>query len=127
MHPKELEAVVKLEAPKRYEYFIKKTVDSEEVWGLFNTDNGWANVGDDQNNILIPLWPKMEFAALCIDIGWETYQPKAIDLDHFIDKWIPGMKEDGYKAFIFPTPEGKGIAIETDRLLNDLQLELENY
>ena len=36
MNKKELEAVMKQPPNIRYEYFIKKVVDFEEVWGLYN-------------------------------------------------------------------------------------------
>lgn len=38
MNQKEFEFVINLPANIRYEYFIKKVVDSEEVWGLY--ENG---------------------------------------------------------------------------------------
>ncbi|GLJ03691.1 hypothetical protein [Bacillus sp. YKCMOAS1] len=41
MHPKELETTIQLSAKKRYDYFIKKIVDLEEVWSLSN-EKGWV-------------------------------------------------------------------------------------
>lgn len=52
MNNKEFEAVIKIPGPKRYEYFIKKVVDYEELWGLY--DDGWAITEDDQGNKMIP-------------------------------------------------------------------------
>ncbi|MCZ1269023.1 DUF2750 domain-containing protein, partial [Paenibacillus tundrae] len=46
MTSKEFEAVIKLPANIRYEYFIKKVTDSEEIWGLY--DDGWAMSSDDK-------------------------------------------------------------------------------
>ncbi|MED1470047.1 hypothetical protein [Bacillus salipaludis] len=37
---KEFESVIKQPPNIRYKYFIKKVVDFEEVWGLF--DGSWA-------------------------------------------------------------------------------------
>lgn len=34
MNNKEIENVIKLDKTKKYEYFIKKIVDYEEVWSL---------------------------------------------------------------------------------------------
>ncbi|PTY77790.1 hypothetical protein B5V89_13415 [Heyndrickxia sporothermodurans] len=120
----EIKAVVKLPALKRYGYFIKKVADFEEVWGLY--DGGWAMTEDSEGNQLVPFWPKREFADLCNEENWEGYKPKKIDLDVFIDKWIPGMKNDGSKIAIF-WYNNDSIVVDPERLLSDLEEELENY
>lgn len=121
---KELDAVVKLPTAKRYEYFIKKVADFEEVWGLYN--DGWATTKDDNGNTLIPFWPKREFAQFCASDEWKNYAPEKIDLYEFIEEWLPGIKEDGYKPSIFSNNYDSAI-VEIDILLRDLNLELENY
>lgn len=125
MNNKELENVLKLGAPERYEYFIKKVIDLEEIWGLYN--NGWVEAEDDNGVKVLPFWPRQEFAKVCASNEWKTCTPKSIDLDVFINRWIPGMQKDGKKPCIFYTDKDKGIVIECQRLLNDLELELENY
>lgn len=124
MNNKEFEAVIKLPGPKRYEYFIKKVADFEEVWGLFN--QGWAQA-EDKNNITIPFWPKKEFASLCANDEWKDCTPKSIELEKFIFNWLPGMKNDSVKPSIFMTPDDKGIVIDCEKLLDDLSEELEKY
>ena len=37
---KQIEAVLKLDGPKRYSYFIKVAADQRSIWGLY--DEGWA-------------------------------------------------------------------------------------
>ncbi|WP_260849873.1 DUF2750 domain-containing protein [Bacillus pumilus] len=49
MHPKELETTIQLSAKKRYDYFIKKIVDFEEVWSLRN-EKGWV-MSEDEHGI----------------------------------------------------------------------------
>ncbi|WP_245805776.1 DUF2750 domain-containing protein [Bacillus alkalicellulosilyticus] len=44
MNKSEFEAVINKSPNIRYEYFIKKVVDFEEVWGLYN--GGWATALD---------------------------------------------------------------------------------
>ena len=124
MNNKETEAVANLPAPKRYEYFIKKVVDSEKVWGLYN--DGWATSKDDNEKIVIPFWPKEEFALICAKNEWVNYHPRDIELEEFLNKWLLGMKKDGYKPSVFPT-NTEAIIIEIDVLLKDLSKELENY
>ncbi|MFD1674142.1 DUF2750 domain-containing protein [Alicyclobacillus fodiniaquatilis] len=126
MHEKEFNAVISLPGSKRYEYFIKQVCDRQEVWGLFN--NGWAMVTDDNGQLLIPLWPRIEFAEVCVDsTEWSGYKPKEIDLERFVEKWIPGMVNDKVMPAIFMTPSNRGVAVDNKRLLEDLEQELENY
>ena len=110
---------------ERYDYFIRKIADFEEVWGLFN--DGWAMIEDSTGKRGIPFWPEEDFAKLCSKNEWCAYSPKKIELDAFIDKWIPGMKNDGLSLAIFQTPENKGIFVESDLILSDLENELEQY
>ena len=124
MHKKEVETVFRLPVNKRYEYFIKKVADFEEVWGLYH--EGWAMTKDDNGNLMMPFWPKEEFAQLCAVGEWENYIPESIDLDEFIEEWIPGLKGDGFKPSIFWNNDD-AVLVELDKLLYDLQAELEKY
>jgi hypothetical protein len=124
MHVKEFDTVIKLKALIRYEYFIKKVLDYEEIWGLY--ENGWAITKDDDGNVLLPYWPKKEYAQYCAFYDWSSYLPKKIDLEEFISEWIPGMKKDGLKASIFWNRHDS-VAADPERLLSDLNEELEKY
>lgn len=52
---KEAENVLKLDNRKKYEYFIKKVADFEEVWSLRDED-GWATLGTE-DKVFFPIWP----------------------------------------------------------------------
>lgn len=91
MNQKEFESVINLPANIRYEYFIKKVVDSEEVWGLY--ENGWSVTEDDEGNKLLPFWPNKEFAEYCATDDWEFYSSKNMDLYEFIDEFLPNLKK----------------------------------
>lgn len=124
VNEKEIEAVLKISAAKRYEYFIKKVADFEEVWGLF--DDGWAVSEDDYGNPLIPFWPKKEFANLCAVEEWKNYKAESIELELFLHVWLPNMKKDGAKPSIFFNNTDSAV-LDVDTLLSDLEDELENY
>jgi hypothetical protein len=124
INKKEFETVIKQPPNIRYEYFIKKVVDFERVWGLYN--DGWATAKDKEDNALIPFFPKKEFAEICAKNEWSGYKAEPIDLDDFIDKWLTGMKNDGIKPSIFPTDDDT-VVVSIDVILNDLETELENY
>ena len=124
MNKKELISVSKLPANKRYEYFIKKVADYEEVWGLF--EDGWVTTQDDMGRSLIPFWPKKEFAELCAINEWSKCIAKSIDLDEFINNWLTGMKEDGVLPSIFWNNDDSAV-LEICVLQKDLELELQKY
>lgn len=121
---KEIEAVKKIPAYKRYQYFIKKVVDYEEIWGL-NKD-GWAISEDEKGNKLFPIWPTKDFAVLCSIEDWKEYRPSKIGIDDFINNWIPGLTKDSLKISVFWNNHDS-IVIEPIELLKDLEEELEKY
>ena len=124
MNKNEFEKVKKSSANVRYEYFIKKIVDYEEVWGLY--DNGWAISEDDNGNKMIPLWPKKEFAEFCAQDEWSNYNPKKINLYEFLDFWLQKMKDDNLLPSLFWNNEDSAVvSIETLKL--DINRELDNY
>ncbi|MGG4403439.1 DUF2750 domain-containing protein [Paenibacillus amylolyticus] len=124
MNQKEFESVINLPANIRYEYFIKKVVDSEEVWGLY--ENGWSVTEDDKGNKLLPFWPKKEFAEYCATDGWEIYSSKRMDLYEFIDDFLPNLKKEGFKPSIFLNNADSAV-LEVDILIEDLKTGLEKY
>ena len=124
MNQHEFEEVIMQPAPIRYEYFIKKVVDFEEVWGLYN--EGWASAQDDKGNVLLPFYPNEKFAEAFAKKEWEGCRPKKIELEYFLEKWLPGMMSDGLKLSIFPTDIDSAL-VDVDRLREDIEEELEKY
>jgi hypothetical protein len=122
----EIAAVLQLDAPKRYSYWVKKTADQQVVWSLWQQD-GWALAGDDQGHELVPVWPHEKFAGLCSRDVWAGYLPKPVDLDIWIERWIPGMERDSRLVAVFPTPEDRGVIVEPAKVADDLREELANY
>ncbi len=122
---KKIVNILKMSEDERYNYFIRKVADFEELWGL--SDNGCALLGDNDGNRVLPLWPEKEFAELCAVDQWQGYKPEVIELDNFIEKWIPGMLNDKTSINVFSTPNAKGTVILPNDLYSDLQDELEQY
>ncbi|WP_461611880.1 DUF2750 domain-containing protein [Cytobacillus kochii] len=121
---KEIDTVLKLPADKRYQYFIKKIVDYEAVWGLYK--DGWAITEDSEGSQLVPFWPNSEFATLCTIEDWKDYKPLKISLDAFQTNWIPGMKKDGFKVSVLWNNDDS-VVVEPEILLSHIDEELENY
>ena len=124
MNIDEYNFLMKSDARNRYEYFIKKVTDFEEVWGLY--DIGWVTTTDSYGRTLIPFWPKKEFAEGCALQEWQSCVAISIELDEFINEWLPGMRVDGILPSIFWNNDDSAV-VEVNVILSDLEEELENY
>jgi hypothetical protein len=122
----EVNSVLLLDAPKRYEYLIKKVADQEIIWSLSKQD-GWAIAADPARREAVPVWPHREFAQLCATASWSGYTPRAIELEAWMNRWISGMEKDNRLVAVFPTPNDKGVCVDPSRFDADIRQELENY
>ena len=121
----EFDAVVVLPAPKRYEHFVKRCADWEEVWGL-RDEGGWVTTADDEGRAHFPVWPHPAYAAACAEGDWAGAEPEAIPLNEWRTAWLPGMKADDLPVTVFPVPGSLlGVAVSPARLDDDLQRELD--
>lgn len=121
---KEIEHVLKVDNRKKYEYFIKKTADYEEVWALRDKD-GWATLGLDEKEYF-PVWAKKEYADLCVSEEWKGYHSESVDIYEFVEEWIVRLKQEGIRITVMWN-NGSGIDTDWDNLLHDIQTELEKY
>jgi hypothetical protein len=71
--------------------------------------------------MLIPFFPKKEFAEYCAVNGLNKFKAEPIDLYEFIDEWLVGMKEDRVKPSIFPINKDS-VMVVIDVLLRDLYI-----
>lgn len=119
---KEIESVSRLAGEKRYEYFIKKAADQNQVWGLWN--DGWATGFADGNFRTLPIWPTFEYAAQCRLGNWAGFEPRSIHLVEFIANFLPNMRSADMKISIFDVPDGSAVVVSEEDLVRDLRLEL---
>lgn len=122
IHPKEIESVLQLDSRERYMHFIKIVADRREVWGL-RTDEGWsiggATLSDGVEVRYFPVWPRREYAGLCVDY----YEGDAtrMDLQFFVDVFCEGLVEEGARVGVFPTPAVDPVLIECEPLRSGIQ------
>ena len=126
INQKEIESVLKLGAPERYEHFIKRVADWQEVWTL-KSPSGFVLMRDDDGVEGAPFWPHPEYAASFATGSWADCVPSNISAEVFVDRWLPGMQKDGKKAIIFPTPQLKGSVLEPAKVRDDLLQTMSQY
>jgi len=122
---KQVSAVIKLPAPKRYSHFVKEVAGWEEVWGLYQ--DGWALATNSENEFFLPVWPAREYAELCRGTTWSDYEAKSICLYDFMERLLPDLSNEGILPCIFYLPTDKGIIPKLEILLEDLKTELDKY
>lgn len=122
----EMDAVFALPGPDRYDHFVKRVADWEEVWGLAS-EGGWVMAGDSDGRQCMPFWPHAAYAEAMAAEEWRDSRPKAIGLSEFLTKWLPGMAKDGLDVAVFPTPDQKGVVVDPLRLKRDLEREYAQY
>lgn len=121
----EIENIINLPSPKRYEYFIKKSVGWDKVWGLYN--EGWATVSDLDGNYCFPVWPASEYARLCAEKEWKSYLPKYIILEEFIRDYLSEFYNKSIKVAVFMTTRKKGIVVSAEEFIEHIRNELDKY
>jgi len=103
----------------RTAYFVNAVTETELVWGLYG--KSWARAEPDGDAQVLPFWSSAELAARCIAGPWESFAPRSIELDAFVEQWLTGMVEDGIAAAILPTKGGAGTRLPAARLLEALR------
>lgn len=121
---KKIENVLRLDAPSRSEYFVRKVADFEVVWSLF--DKGWATAHTGAATA-VPFWPEEEFAKLCATDEWQGFRPAAIALEDFLERWLPGMANDQRICAVFAAPSDHGTLMLPMDLEKLIRQELEQY
>jgi hypothetical protein len=124
---KEFAAVSRLDAVARYRYFLKRVADWREVWGLY--EDGWMSLHDDEQRLLLPLWPARRYAEAYRAEHWgQRAEARAIPLPELLEDWLPGLKRDGRGVAIFPVATAKeSIHPSLDDFERDLRKELLQY
>lgn len=124
MHPEKIRRLAQMPARERYGYFVRKVVDTQQVWGLYR--DGWTTMLS-HGQTAVPFWPEAAFALICATGDWTAYQPRAIALDDFSGKWLHGMANNNELVCVFPMPDVTATVAAPATLLEELKDEAEQY
>jgi hypothetical protein len=93
--------------------FVAGALESGLVWGL-KSDDGWAvcpsNEYEDAS--VYPFWSDRAEALIHCADEWSRCTPTAIDLDSFLEDWLPGMHGDDALVGTNWSPELIGLEVE---------------
>lgn len=113
-----------LPGEERYTAFLAEVVEHGDVWTL-KGDDGFIAFSDDEGRDCFPFWPDAACARALATDDWADCRPEPLALDIFMSRWLPGMAKDGRLAAVFPAPDGSGVVIEAETLLQDLREEID--
>jgi hypothetical protein len=112
----ELSAMAAMPAQERLHYFLTRSVESEEIWGL-GDGSGWV-VKEVDGRTLLPVWPYRVLAGVCAEGEWEDQVPSAVSLEHFLHHVLKIMMDQDIQVEVLPTTAAEGEALDAGRLLS---------
>jgi hypothetical protein len=112
-------ALVDQPADARYGMCLAMLTAADEVW-ILTRDGEAVMMVDDGGIPCLPIWPHRTFARVTADADGRDGESTAIDLELFIDRWLPRMAADGLRIAVFPTPQATGLAVHPAKLAADL-------
>ena len=125
----ELEAVIALSPEKRYNYFVKRICDWEQVWTLYEDDYIVLNEAKN-GKLYILLFPFKDFAEhyATNTRGMKGVSYKSFEINEFLETIIKKLQANNVSnALVFPVANGYGLNVSMSDMVKDIQSELENY
>lgn len=120
---RDYDAVLRLSAEDRYDYFVDKVVEGDQVWSLKGAD-GWVVMTSEDGEECLPVWPHPDFAAAWATGEWADCEPTAVDLDAWLERWTPGMEKDGTMLAVFPRSDEEGLVVPPGEVRESIEIAL---
>lgn len=125
MHIKQLESVFNLESKERYGYLIRKVTDFEQVFLIADKKGDYVTCETD-DEMIIPIWPELEFAQELIKTEWKNCVVKMVELIEFM-KWLDKLESENYRVGGFPNQKLNSIIVKPIEIKNHLIFECQQY
>ena len=108
----DFDAVSGMSADDRFDHLVEQTVKREAIWAL-RSEKGLVIMSSDGEECL-PVWPHPDFAAAWATGDWSDCEPFKVDLAAWVERWLPGMKNDGLFLAAFPVGEEETSVVAPD-------------
>lgn len=115
LNPEDFQAIKGLPAEARHDYFVATIVRDEAVW-ILSSDQGMVMMSSGGEQCL-PVWPHPDFAAEWATGDWRDCSPDAVDLESWLERWLPGMEADDVSVAVFPASEEETVVMDAGDLL----------
>lgn len=121
-----IKTISELEPYKRYQYFIKKIADFEELWLLID-ENDDIVYSEIENELIVPFWSNEEFTDSCVNGAWRNCTPTKVTLEDLGVKVLSFLRQKKALVDVFPVDNKSGFVVSIEEFLRDLDEELKNY
>ena len=111
---------------QRYEHFISKVCDWEELWILADQNQDFLIITPQENLEYLPVWPHADYASAFHEI-YPSLKPSRIELDSFLETWLPNLNKDGLNVGVLPNLGATVWIIGPLDLKEELENELQQY
>lgn len=119
MDAAQLQQALNLPAEQRFDYFIEQVLAHGEIWSLADGEEWMVLTAEGEE--YLPVWPHPDMAAAWAGSAHQGSVPKAIALDVWLQRWAPGMQDDGILLAICPGEDPDGVVVDADELKAALQ------
>lgn len=109
----EYTAIETMAGAESLEYFITRTFETEEVWGLAN-EIGWVMRERDHQTVL-PVWPFQQLVAASEQES-SDHSANAVSLERFVYGVLDMLLEAGALVEVMPRLGAPGYLIEPQQL-----------
>ncbi|MCY1691432.1 DUF2750 domain-containing protein [Exiguobacterium sp. SL14] len=105
------------------ELFVQTVIETGTVYGLSKFEqSGWAYCPSNQEETDVLLFFSTEEAAKSLQTKeWANYHLIRLELDLFMDGWLPNMSDDGLYCGLNWGPELVGLELDPEDVLADLE------
>jgi len=121
---KEKQELETFDEHQRLHYFLTRTLESEEIWGL-GDDSGWV-MEESTDCVSLPVWPYACFAEECTHDKWNYCSPLSMSLEHFLYKILPKMDQQQIMVDVFPKKDSTGLRIPAAKFSEMIEGMLES-
>ena len=120
MKPSEIANLFKQPGEKRYAYFLQNVREGKAAFGI-SDEEGWALLGDDNDQDILPLFPSALLAETFRKAaGYDEYAVEKVEWEDLLE-WLDEMETDSMMVAILPNTRFEGAIVEPSMLKNDLQ------
>jgi hypothetical protein len=115
-----LHLIADLEANK--DRFIRRVRETGQVW-ILGSDSGLAHCGSHEKNVPVALfWSDRAYAQrhALEKWGWGSYEAHPLELESFLEAWLPGLQEDDMLVGVNFNEDLAGVELEPMQLRAEL-------
>ena len=105
---------------------FQKFVIGRNFWILEDNNENFLIITPQQDLEYLPVWPHTDYALAFHEV-YPSLKPSRIQLDTFLEIWLPNLNNDGLKVGVLPNLGTTVWIIDPLDLKEELENELKQY